>query len=161
VTDLSARVSETDCAGLSSPGRLLRRAEGLVTSLIERRLDCSGLSFRQWVAVNVICNGTGVTPSDLARELGITSGAITRLVDELEGRGLIQRRRSGNDRRVIHLTITPLGDEAVAASRGLVADVWRLILSAIDERERRHLATAPATLVTAAETLHTEMEITE
>lgn len=157
----SARDFETDCAGPSSPGRLLRRAEGLVTSLIERRLEGSGLSFKQWAAANVIRNGTGVTPSELARELGVTSGSVTRLVDELEGRGLIQRRRSDHDRRVIRLSITPLGDEAVAASRGVVADVWRQILSAIDEPERCHLATALATLVRAAETLHIEMEITE
>jgi DNA-binding MarR family transcriptional regulator len=160
VKDLSARVSGADCAGPFSPGRLFRRAEGLVTSRVERSLEGSGLSFRQWAAANVICNGTSVTPSDLARELGVTACAITRLVDELEGRGLIERRRNGNDRRVIHLIITPLGEEAVAVHEAWLRTPGQ-ILSAIDEREQRHLAASLKKLVTAAETLHTDMEVTE
>jgi hypothetical protein len=101
-----------------------------------------------------------VTPSDLARELGVTSGSITRLVDELEGRGLTERRRSGHDRRVIHL-ITPRsggGDRRLAGPSGGCLEPDPL---AIDERERRDLTTSLEKLVTAAETVHTEMEITE
>jgi DNA-binding MarR family transcriptional regulator len=47
--------------------------------------------------------------SDIAAELGITSGAVTGLTDKLAGMGLILRERSDEDRRVVLLSLTEEG----------------------------------------------------
>ena len=47
-------------------------------------------------------------------DMDIDAGAMTRLIDRLAAKGLVERLRSSIDRRVVTLTLTPAG-EAVAA----------------------------------------------
>ncbi len=50
-------------------------------------------------------NGT-LTTGDLARYVGLTSGAMTTVIDRLEAAGLVRRTRSLSDRRKVHLELT-------------------------------------------------------
>lgn len=57
---------------------------------------------------------------DLARSIGLTPGALTSVLDELEERSLISRERSRDDRRVVWIRPTPDGlalCEQIGASR--------------------------------------------
>ncbi|HUD20953.1 MAG TPA: MarR family transcriptional regulator [Candidatus Saccharimonadales bacterium] len=45
----------------------------------------------------------GLTVKDIAEKLGITSGAVTQIVDELAAKGLVARTEDPNDRRVIRV----------------------------------------------------------
>jgi len=51
----------------------------------------------------IITLGQDVTPGRLARETGLTSGAITGVVDRIERAGYIRRERDTNDRRRVLL----------------------------------------------------------
>lgn len=53
--------------------------------------------------------GTAMTPGALAVELGLTSGAVTALVDRLERAGHMTRARDGADRRKVLLRYSPEG----------------------------------------------------
>jgi DNA-binding MarR family transcriptional regulator len=61
---------------------------------------------------------------DLARRVAVTEKTITGLVDRLERDGLVERRRDGADRRVIHVALTARG--AALAGR-LDAEVLQAI----------------------------------
>lgn len=54
-------------------------------------------------------------PSELTDTLGLSSGGMTKLLDRLEERGLVERRRGAvaHDRRAIVVSITPAGDRLV------------------------------------------------
>jgi MarR family 2-MHQ and catechol resistance regulon transcriptional repressor len=52
---------------------------------------------------------------ELADKLLVTGGNVTYVMDRLEGRGLVARYRSEDDRRVIHARLTPEGRDLVAA----------------------------------------------
>lgn len=52
-----------------------------------------------------------IQPSELSATLGSSRTNATRIADELEKRGWIERRESGNDRRCLHLTLTEKGNE--------------------------------------------------
>ena len=58
--------------------------------------------------------GAATTPFELSRLLGIDTGLMTRMLDKLEAKGLLERSRSIEDRRVVNLKLTKAG-EAVAA----------------------------------------------
>jgi DNA-binding MarR family transcriptional regulator len=47
--------------------------------------------------------------SQLAAELSLSATSATRLVDRLEERGLVERVRSGDDRRVVVVSVRPAG----------------------------------------------------
>ena len=52
----------------------------------------------------------GSTVAELARWQQMDAGAMTRLLDRLEKKGLCKRVRSTEDRRVVRVVITPQGD---------------------------------------------------
>lgn len=59
-------------------------------------------------------------PKDLAEVLGIVPPAISTIVAELEGRGLLQRQTDPHDGRRINLSLTPTGEK----TRQQLRDVW-------------------------------------
>ncbi|WP_313412151.1 MarR family winged helix-turn-helix transcriptional regulator [Rhodospirillum rubrum] len=58
-----------------------------------------------------IASGVDTSAAELCRTIGYDSGSMTRMLDRLEKRGLIYRRRSIEDRRVVRLSLTDLGKE--------------------------------------------------
>lgn len=130
-----AHVSVTDCTTQRAPGRLMRRIDKLVGVLLEERLAPIGLNYSQWASLKMIGEGTVSTAGDLARELGFTTGAITRLIDGLEARHLLGRARDLADRRAIRLAVTAAGRAAAAAGRPIVIGFWNELVASFDQDE--------------------------
>jgi DNA-binding MarR family transcriptional regulator len=89
--------------------RFLRRSE-----------DCSrrfGITPRQHLLLLQIAGADGgkATVSDLVGLLSLTQSAVTELVQRAEAAGLVERAPSKNDGRVVHLSLTTLGEEKLAA----------------------------------------------
>ncbi|MBO7742789.1 MarR family transcriptional regulator [Paenibacillus sp. MWE-103] len=67
----------------------------------------------QIVALMYLQRNGACRVNDVARILGITSGAATGLTDKLVGLGLVERTRQENDRRVVLLSLTEKGAETI------------------------------------------------
>jgi DNA-binding MarR family transcriptional regulator len=95
---------------------LLRTTDALVRShiLLLRQYD---LTPSQYNALRILRGaGTdGVTCGEMSDRLLTRDPDVTRLIDRLEKRGLIQRSREASDRRVVRGTITPAGLAVLAA----------------------------------------------
>lgn len=77
---------------------------------MERELAAAGheLTFSQYIALKKLSDGShGVT--DLARAAELNPGAMTRLLDKLEARGLIARVADPADRRAWNIHLTEAG----------------------------------------------------
>nr|WP_245965584.1 MarR family transcriptional regulator [Pseudorhodoferax soli] len=97
-----------------SVGYLMRRIMSLVALAVERELESTGLTHAQWIPLfKLAVHPGGATVAELARLCELDAGAMTRLLDRLEAKGLCQRERSSEDRRVVRLALTPQG-KAVA-----------------------------------------------
>ena len=99
----------SSCSG-SSLGLLFRQARDAMWARLEYELAAAGheLTFSQYVTLKMLSNGpAGVT--DLARFAELNPGAMTRLLDKLEERGLIERQRLDSNRRVVQVGITAAG----------------------------------------------------
>ena len=71
-----------------------------------------GLSDNEFGALAYISEVEQSTPTALVHELGLTTGAVTAMIDRLEATGLIERRRHPTDRRSTVLALTPAGEDA-------------------------------------------------
>jgi DNA-binding MarR family transcriptional regulator len=131
----------------------LRRVEQDVRALIEGRLDGADLSFAQWIALKLVADGVAANAGGLSRDLNITSGATTRLIDNLEERGLLTRDRGAEDRRVVRLKLTDAGDAAMVAMAPTVVGAWNELIADFSEEELRLLITLLGRVLTKAETL--------
>ncbi|WP_326534861.1 MarR family winged helix-turn-helix transcriptional regulator [Pseudorhodoferax sp.] len=92
-----------------SVGYLMRRILSSVAAAVERELESTGLTHAQWIPLFKLAVHPGVTVAELARQCELDAGAMTRLLDRLEAKGLCQRERSSEDRRVVRLALTEQG----------------------------------------------------
>ncbi|HWK51487.1 MAG TPA: MarR family winged helix-turn-helix transcriptional regulator [Steroidobacter sp.] len=96
-----------------SIGYLVKRSQRLMQDRIEGLFEQQGFTLQQWVVLMYLRDGLAVTIADICRDLHHDSGAMTRLVDQLEARKLIERRRKADDRRVVELSLTDAGAEVL------------------------------------------------
>lgn len=72
---------------------------------------------------------SGLTASDIAGRMISRDPDVTRLVDRLEKRGLVDRWRCGHDRRVVWTRIAPPGRELIDPLDAPINDLHRRLLS--------------------------------
>jgi MarR family multiple antibiotic resistance transcriptional regulator len=126
-------------------GRLAHR----MRRAMDQGLGCDDLTIAQFVFLRRLEQNEIGTPSEAARRADIDSGAMTRLLDRLENKGLIQRRASQNDRRSVRLEITDLGREKVKALGPVVEDLSRQLCKSLSRGEQEDLIALLAKLLAA------------
>lgn len=119
----------------TSVGYLMRRVLAAVAQEIERQLEPSGLTNAQWYPLFKLFLGKATTVAELARECQLDCGAMTRLLDRLEAKGLCRRVRSVADRRVVNIELTDTGREAAAGIPAVLSRVQNAHLAgfSVDE----------------------------
>jgi DNA-binding MarR family transcriptional regulator len=97
------------CNG-STLGLLFRQVRDAMWSRMERELAAAGheLNFSQFITMKVLAAGIA-SPAELARAAYLHPGAMTRLLDKLEARGIVERVADPSDRRGLHIHLTPAG----------------------------------------------------
>jgi DNA-binding MarR family transcriptional regulator len=101
--------SNAACTG-STLGLLFRHVRDAMWARMATELARSGhdLTFSQYITLKKLAAGSaGVT--DLARTAELNPGAMTRLLDKLEGKGLVTREGDPDDRRAVHIRLTEAG----------------------------------------------------
>ena len=101
----------------------------------DKRLASLDLTSAQWVPLLRIRELEQATVAELARWSNTDAGAMTRLLDRLEKKGLCRRERSLTDRRVVHVSLTPEGEVAVQNVPVVLADVTNLHLEGFSRHE--------------------------
>lgn len=121
-TDLDPRVTTF--------GRLLEACHGLEVRLGAQLESTAGVPLTTLeVLLRLSRSPEGVlTMGELSRQLALTTGGITRMVDRLSDAGLVERRPSPSDRRVQYAAITKAGEamlrEALARHTEALLDVF-------------------------------------
>lgn len=93
-------------------------------------------SKQELLALSVLGVSGARRMGEIAAHLGVGQSAVTPLVDRLEAQGLVQRRRSAEDRRVWRVELTAKGEEIVAAEAKIYQQVATEMLTPLDAAER-------------------------
>lgn len=88
----------------------------------------AGVSPTDFQALVFLSGRDGMAPKDLGAVLGISTGAMTALIDRLEDAGHLSRQPHPTDRRSTRLFLTPAGSSSVAAAGELYVDVVERII---------------------------------
>ena len=118
-----------------SVGYMLKRVLMSITLEADRRLEPQGMTHAQWGPLFLLRSGRASTVAELARELQTDPGAMTRLLDRLECKGLCRRIRSTDDRRVVNLELTPEGEAAIREVPAVLSDVMNAHLAGFSKSE--------------------------
>ena len=92
-----------------SLGFLIKQAFHSIQRAVDATMTPLDLTAMQWGPLMLLAKGCGDTAAELARHACADTGAMTRMLDRLEAKGLIRRVRSSEDRRVIKLELTEEG----------------------------------------------------
>lgn len=88
----------------------------------------------------LVGRGGCAVPSELARGLGCSRARITRIIDGLEGRGLVDRSADPADRRRVVVRVTEEGRRAASRGAGNAVSGLADALSRLGERDASELA---------------------
>jgi DNA-binding MarR family transcriptional regulator len=103
------------------------------------RLAELGLTTRMWGALNVLEAEGPTTQQFLGKCTGIDPSSMVATIDDLESRGLVERRPHPSDRRAHSLHITDQGREALTRGRQLARGAQEDLLAPLSREERKLL----------------------
>jgi DNA-binding MarR family transcriptional regulator len=127
------------CSG-ATLGLLFRQLRDAMWARMAEELATLGheLTFSQYITLKKLADGTaGVT--DLARAAEVDPGAMTRLLDKLEAKGLIGREAVPGDRRAINIQLTDAGLVIWQDINQCGMRVRERAMQGLDESEREQL----------------------
>jgi DNA-binding MarR family transcriptional regulator len=104
-----AAVSELE----SHVGFWLRFVANHVSAGFEAAMQASGCSVSEWVALRQLFGAGSASPAELMEALGMTKGAVSKIVTRLEDKGLVERASSEADGRARQVVLTRAGRQLV------------------------------------------------
>jgi DNA-binding MarR family transcriptional regulator len=93
----------------------------------------------QFVVIASLALGEADSASQLCKGISYDAGAMTRMIDRLEGKGLLRRRRDNDDRRLVNLELTDEGRAAFPRMRLVAMRVLNRFLRGFTQSEARQL----------------------
>ena len=94
---------------LRAVGRLIKQVFSSLVRGVDQHMQPLELTAMQWEPILLLFLERADTVAALARESNVNCSAMTRMLDRLEEKHLVRRRRSDDDRRVVHLELTDKG----------------------------------------------------
>jgi DNA-binding MarR family transcriptional regulator len=114
---------------------LARVGYAIKLSAIEA-FEREGFSLYQYSVLAVLGEGAKKTQAAIADALGLDRSQLVGVLDGLEERGLIERRRDPDDRRRHTVRLTADGKRRLVQMRGIVRRIEDSFLAPLDERSR-------------------------
>jgi DNA-binding MarR family transcriptional regulator len=122
---------------LASPTFLLKH---LTWEMKEQKLaafEASGLNPMHYAVLALLDESARETQATIADALGYDRSYLVGLLDEVEERGLIERRRDPDDRRRHLVKLTPAGKETLTKLRAVIRRFEKKFLAPLDADERQ------------------------
>ncbi|MFF8865048.1 MULTISPECIES: MarR family winged helix-turn-helix transcriptional regulator [unclassified Streptomyces] len=142
----------TSTSGLQDHlGYWLRRLSDEVHGRFERELAAHDVTVAQWTVLITVHRGDASTTREVARYIDIDSGAVSRLVDRLIGKGLMAREPDPASRRSLLLVLTPAGRDLVPRLVEIADRNDAHFFGDLDPAQRDRMQTWIRELVEAAE----------
>jgi MarR family transcriptional regulator, lower aerobic nicotinate degradation pathway regulator len=124
---------------LASTMFLLARLGFLIKARVLNEFEQAGFSTYQYGVLAILGEGTCETQGTIADVLDLDRGQLVHVLDDLEGRGLIERQRDPGDRRRHTVSITPEGKQQLRKLRRLVGAIEESVLEPLRPEARKAL----------------------
>lgn len=103
-------------------GYWLRFVSNHVSYSFKRKVEAKGVTIAEWALMRQMFQAGPVHPSQLAETLGMSRGAISKLIDRLLDKSLVDRTSDNNDRRYQSVSLTATGRKLVPILARLADD---------------------------------------
>ncbi len=117
-------------------GYWLRCLSNFVSRSFADRLATEGISVAQWVVLRTLYKSKPMTLKCAAEKVGVDNSSLSRVVEKLVQRGLVNRV-AGSDRRSILLSLTCAGDSLVPLLAKMADDNDEVFFKGLSEEQRK------------------------
>jgi DNA-binding MarR family transcriptional regulator len=117
-------------------GYLLKHVLARLTEAQTKALAPHGLNGRDLAVLSAVASGEPLSQLEVASRLRVDRTSIGDLLDGLEDRGFVERRRSPEDRRRNVVVLTELGESTYATAEWIRLEVEREFLAPLRDGER-------------------------
>ena len=114
---------------------LLNRAGARIATAFGEEMRPLGASLQMWRVLAALREKDGRRMGDLSITTSIEVSTLTRLVDNMEKKGLVARRRDGADSRAVLLHVTPAGRRLIRRILPIAERYEAVALRGFDARE--------------------------
>jgi MarR family 2-MHQ and catechol resistance regulon transcriptional repressor len=118
---------------------VLSRANRAVTDRVVEDIKCYGLNLTEFAVLELLFHKGDQPIQHIGKQVLITSGSITYVVDKLEEKGLLLRKRCDKDGRVFYATMTVQGRELMNEIFPRHHKAIQHIFAGIDDNEKELL----------------------
>ena len=127
---------------LKSDGFLLARLGFAMKAEALAAFEQAGFEAYHYSLLALLDEGARQTQATIADVLGVDRGQLVGILDALENRGLVERRRDPQDRRRHAVSLTPAGRRQLVKLRAIVRRVEEEFFAPLDEERRNALHSA-------------------
>jgi len=138
VKELSEGSSALDAARLAEIFPRMMSALSQITHAEE--LIHENITPSQIKVLNILGDADGPKRmSEIAKALGITQASLTETAKKLVAQGYINRERKIDDDRVVHVTLTPQGEDLAVEIKRKIISYFNLVCDGLDPKDRKKL----------------------
>lgn len=113
---------------------MFRTARGM-KKMLDARLSEFNVTSSQASVLNTLFSSDGISLSDIGKSVHLDKPAITGLADRMEKDGLVERRRTSSDRRIIQLFLTEKGRNLYNTIETIIIEVDQQLVKGIVTQE--------------------------
>lgn len=107
----------------------------------------TGITGPQLLAMKTLSESPGISISEIARRIYLHPATVVGIIDRLEGRGLVVRKRSKEDRRQVNVRLTAKGNGALRKAPGVAQESIPGGLETLPDKKLKRLSFNLAQLV--------------
>jgi DNA-binding MarR family transcriptional regulator len=126
--------------GADSPAFLLAQVGGHAAATFAERMQGFDLIPAHAGVLRIVQASEGISQQALGAALGVAASRLVTLIDDLEERGLVERRDQPSDRRSYALFLTGKGRGVLKSIAHAARDHQEALCAALNAREREQLA---------------------
>jgi DNA-binding MarR family transcriptional regulator len=132
-------------------GLLLERAGRVVAERLDRAIGLDGVTSDHWRVLCLLADGEGHTMGELAERLQMNPPTLTKLIDRMVGKSLVQRAADPEDSRRVLVYATDAGLALLQELQGKVDQHHAALQALLGDRNTSQLERLLMTLIEAAE----------
>jgi DNA-binding MarR family transcriptional regulator len=127
--------------GINQPAFLLAQLGAHAATQFAERVRVIGMTPPDAGILRLLRVSPGLSQQELAGSLGIHPSRLVALLDQLEKRGLVERRPNPDDRRLYSLHLTEAGEGALGQISKVAREHQEALLASLNPDERKVLGT--------------------
>lgn len=123
-----------------SIGYKIKRLSTFLSRTLNERLEPYELTRNHWIVLGCLWQSDGLPVTEICKRVQQVGGTLTGVLDRMEKRKIVRRKRDRRDRRVYRVWLTQSGEELMHVLPPVVQGIWGDVFDGITEQDKQRFS---------------------